>query len=111
MIDSLLLLLWRHLLFYVKDASGGANDPVRPDTLSLAFSTARMSTASAGPGAASLKSLEHVAAQLRGVLSRLDDVDASISGGDDLAPGRKDDAYHSMLVRRLRELCAGLGEP
>ncbi|KAL1406935.1 hypothetical protein Q8F55_006347 [Vanrija albida] len=102
MIESLLLLLWRHLLFYANDAGAGsdASGTVRPTTMSLSFSTAGAATA--GPGAASLKSLERVAASLRGVLDRLDDVDATIG------QGRKEDAYHAMLVRRLRELCAGL---
>lgn len=100
MIESLLLLIWRHLLYYTADAGG---EGVRPNTLSLSFSTAGMST-SAAPGAVSLRSLERVAASLRGVLDRLDDVDASISRA-------KADAYHSMLVRRLRELCAGLIGP
>lgn len=102
MIESLLLLLWRHLLFYANDAGAGsdASGTVRPTTMSLSFSTAGAATA--GPGAASLKSLERVAASLRGVLDRLDDVDATVG------QGRKEDAYHAMLVRRLRELCAGL---
>lgn len=99
MIESLLLLIWRHLLYNTADAGG---EGVRPPTLSLSFSTASM-RGSTAPGAVSLRSLERIAASLRGVLDRLDDVDASIS--------RKEDAYHSMLVRRLRELCAGLIGP
>lgn len=91
--------MWRHLLYYTADAGG---EGVRPTTLSLSFSTATMGASSA-PGAVSLRSLERIAASLRGILDRLDDVDAAIS--------RKEDAYHSMLVRRLRELCGGLIGP
>ncbi|TXT07302.1 hypothetical protein VHUM_03472 [Vanrija humicola] len=91
MIESLMLLLWRHLLFYASDAGAGSD-----------ASGTTAGAATAGPGAASLKSLERVAASLRGVLDRLEDVDATVG------QGRKEDAYHAMLVRRLRELCAGL---
>lgn len=91
MIESLLLLLWRHLLFYTSDAGAAA----QPSTLSLNFSTNVGLSTTSGPGAVSLKALERVAASLKGVLDRLGDVE-------------KPDAYYSMLVRRLRELCAGL---
>lgn len=80
MIEALLLLLWRHLLYYTSDSA------VQPSTLSLNFSVGVSSTAN-------VKGLQKVAASLRGVLERLDD---------------EGDAYSSMLVRRLRELCAGL---
>jgi nuclear pore complex protein Nup205 len=96
MIESLLLLIWRHLMYYTADAGG---EGVRPTTLSLTFSSAGMS--STAPGAVSVRALERIAASLRGVLDRLDDVDVA---------SRKDDAYHAMLVRRLRELCGGLSE-
>jgi nuclear pore complex protein Nup205 len=103
MIESLLLLIWRHMLYWVKDAGG---ESVVPDRLSLSFSTATASRLGAGAGAVNLKALERVAASLRGVLDRLDDVDPSSAAA---ATGRtRDDAYHAMLVRRLRELCAGL---
>ncbi|RSH80248.1 uncharacterized protein EHS24_008821 [Apiotrichum porosum] len=104
MIESLLLLIWRHMLYYATDAAG---ESVRPDTLSLSFSTAALATnpyAQSTAGQTNLKALERVAASLRGVLDRLDDVE-SISGG---GSGKKEDAYGAMLVRRLRELCAGL---
>lgn len=86
------------MLYWVKDAGG---ESVVPDKLSLSFSTAAASRSGAGPGASNLKALERVAASLSGVLDRLEDVDAATGG-------RKDDAYHAMLVRRLRELCGGL---
>ncbi|KLT41649.1 hypothetical protein CC85DRAFT_296954 [Cutaneotrichosporon oleaginosum] len=89
MIESLLLLIWRHMMYYTADAGG---EGIRPTTLSLSFSSV---------GAVSMRALERVAASLRGVLDRLDDVDIT---------NRKGDAYYAMLVRRLRELCGGLSE-
>lgn len=93
MVESLLLLIWRHLLFYTSDVGAAA----QPSTLSLNFSSKVGLSTTSGPGAVSLslKALERAAASLRGVLDRLEDVD-------------KPDAYHAMLIRRLRELCAGL---
>jgi nuclear pore complex protein Nup205 len=95
MIEEMLLLVWRHLLYYSKDA-GGEN--VVPDRLSLSFSTANASTA---PGATGGKDLQRVQASLRGVLERIDDVDPTGA-----ASKISSDPYHNMLVRRLRELCA-----
>ncbi|GMK56981.1 hypothetical protein CspeluHIS016_0308210 [Cutaneotrichosporon spelunceum] len=96
MIESLLLLIWRHMMYYTADAGG---EGVRPTTLSVSFSSA--GTNSVAPGAVGMRALERVAASLRGVLDRLDDIDVA---------NHKDDAYYSMLVRRLRELCGSLTE-
>ncbi|KAL7420503.1 hypothetical protein Q5752_004453 [Cryptotrichosporon argae] len=107
MIESLLLLIWRHLLFYANDVRG-AREPVRPDSLSLSLGAdlGKSGTAGAGAGAgmhvSAVRALERTAAALRAVLARADDLELS----DEL--GRKPDAYYGMLVRRLKELCAGL---
>jgi len=69
MAESLLLLSWRHLLFYANDAKEGV---VRPDNLSLSLSYSTMG-ASRSNGHA-LRSLANSAAELRGVLERLTDL-------------------------------------
>ncbi|WWC85669.1 uncharacterized protein L201_000535 [Kwoniella dendrophila CBS 6074] len=113
MIESLLLLIWRHLLFYANDARGSL-EPVRPNNLSASlgsFVNSHAQLEASRSGASTIKMLERVAASLKGTLIRLDDMEvnlelrrlatASISnkGGD---------AYYGMLVRRLKELTAGL---
>lgn len=69
MAESILLLSWRHLLFYANDAKESS---VRPDNLSLSLSYSTMD-ASKSKGQA-LRSLTNSAAELRGVLERLDDL-------------------------------------
>ncbi|KAK4687817.1 hypothetical protein P7C73_g2307, partial [Tremellales sp. Uapishka_1] len=96
MVESLLLLIWRHLLYYANDARDG-KETIRPDNISVGMSV------HGGNG----RVLERVAAGLKGVLERLQNVDLP----EDLSTSRnggKEDAYYGMLVRRLKELTAGL---
>ena len=93
MIESLLLLVWRHLLFYANDRRG---ETVRPGDLSVS-----MLSEGSRLGANGAKSLEKVAAGMRGVLERVDEnVPSELK--------KMGDAYFGMLVRRLNELTAGL---
>lgn len=118
MIEALLLLLWRHLLFYAGDAR---DESFRPDKLSASLNS--VSTSRASPGTA--KVLERVAASLRGTLERIEDSDTvsnRICGPQAslLMRGQQPDglhgvpgagigkAYRRMLLRRLGELTAGL---
>ncbi|WVQ79550.1 hypothetical protein IAT38_001649 [Cryptococcus sp. DSM 104549] len=109
MIESLLLLIWRHLLFYAND-SRGSLEPVRPDNLSASlgsFMASQANMEASRSSAGTMRMLERVAASLKGTLERLDDLDVSI----DLRSantGGNGDAYYGMLVRRLKELTAGL---
>ena len=66
MIESLLLLAWRHLLFFANDARGNT---VRPNTISLSLIGSQLEGSRLGVNAA--RSLERIAAGLRGVLERL----------------------------------------
>ena len=66
MVESLLLLSWRHLLFYASDAK---NTAVRPDSLSLSLSYSTMAASRSSD--LSIRSLTTSAAELRGVLERL----------------------------------------
>ncbi|EIW73176.1 hypothetical protein M231_07444 [Tremella mesenterica] len=104
-IESLLLLVWRHLLYYANDARG-APEQVRPDNLSLSLGSFAGQMNSSVGGAATGRVLERVAGTLRGTLERLDYVEVH----SDLVRGKtgRGDAYFGMLVRRLRELTAGL---
>ena len=97
MIESLLLLLWRHLLFYANEAGDGAVQP-RNLSSSLAYSTQGM----ASTRGASRQTLSSVAASLGGTL---DAVERDVP--EELRPGGQGQ-YHRILVRRLRELIAGL---
>lgn len=93
MIEEALLLIWRHMLYYASETS-----PVRPEGLSVSLLQSKALNATAG--GTSGKALVRAAASLRGVLDRLDVV----------MEREGEDAYGRMLVRRLRELCAGLVE-
>jgi nuclear pore complex protein Nup205 len=117
MIESLLLLLWRHLLFYAGDAR---DDSFRPDKLSASLNS--VSTSRASPGTAKV---ERVAASLRGTLERIEESDTVSNRKHDLQAsllmrgqqpdrlhgvpgGGSGNAYRRMLLRRLKELTAGL---
>lgn len=112
MIESLLLLIWRHLLFYANDVRGSLA-PIRPENLSPSLSAFAMSQQAqmeaSRSNAGTMKMLERVAAGLRGTLIRLDDMEVNLelrrlaTGG-----GARGDAYYGMLVRRLKEIVAGL---
>ncbi|WRT63517.1 uncharacterized protein IL334_000422 [Kwoniella shivajii] len=118
MIESLLLLIWRHLFFYANDARG-SSEPFKPNNLSASLglskgsfvnSQAQLEASRSSVG--TMRMLERVSASLKGTLVRLDDMEVNLelrrlattstltsSGGD---------AYYGMLVRRLKELIAGL---
>lgn len=75
MIESILLLVWRHLLFYANDARG-AQEHVRPGDLAAslgAFSNSQLDASRSKAG--TVRVLERIAGGLRGTLERLDDVD------------------------------------
>jgi hypothetical protein len=75
MIESILLLIWRHLLFYANDARG-AQEHVRPGDLAAslgAFSSSQVDASRSKAG--TVRVLERIAGGLRGSLERLDDVD------------------------------------
>lgn len=117
MVESLLLLLWRHLLYYANDARGALN-PVKPNTLSLSSGVFASSQSEMSRGSNSLKLLERIAANLRGSLDRLEDVDVVGDLYLDFAATDKlqhtelrrkgSESYYAMLIRRLGELTAGL---
>lgn len=129
MIESLLLLIWRHLLFYANDVRGSLA-PIRPENLSPSLSAFAMSQQAqmeaSRSNAGTMKMLERVAAGLRGTLIRLDDMEVvSLSFGSvrillmyimqnlelrrlATGGGARGDAYYGMLVRRLKEIVAGL---
>ena len=73
MIESIMLLLWRHLLFYANDVRG-PGEAVRPDNLSLSLAPQSVLDNSRSAVGA-MRSLEKVAAMLRGVLQRVMDLD------------------------------------
>ena len=76
MIESLLLLIWRHSLFY---ANGSSNEPIRPNNLSISLTG---STVDGRSGIGQLRPLRNMAAELRGVLERLGDVrEVSLGSG------------------------------
>ncbi|WWD22817.1 hypothetical protein CI109_107311 [Kwoniella shandongensis] len=107
MIESLLLLIWRHLLFYHNDARGGL-EPVRPNNLSLSlgsFASSQAQLEASRSGAGTIRILERVAAALKGTLVRLDDMEVNL---ELRRLATKSDAYYSMLVRRLKEFTAGI---
>jgi nuclear pore complex protein Nup205 len=116
MIESLLLLIWRHLLFYANDANP---DPIRPDNLSISLAGGSLADASR-LSSGQRRPLRNVAADLRGTLERLKDIKEvscmvwTIAKGSEQQPddlrrgGERNDAYYSMLLRRLNELTAGL---
>lgn len=100
MIESLLLLLWRHLLFY---ANEGGDNNMQPRNLSssLAYSTQMASTRGA-----SRDTLQRVAMSLIGVLGTIDiDRDVPLELRHDGAQGAE---YRRILVRRLREMITAL---
>ncbi|WVQ93947.1 hypothetical protein IAU59_001025 [Kwoniella sp. CBS 9459] len=110
MIESLLLLIWRHLLFYANDARGNLLDPVRPNNLSASlgtFATSQAQLEASRSGAGTIRMLERVAGSLKGTLVRLDDMEVNLELRRS-AMSARGDAYYSMLVRRLKELTAGL---
>ncbi|OCF43796.1 nuclear pore complex protein Nup205 [Kwoniella heveanensis CBS 569] len=110
MIESLLLLIWRHLLFYANDARGNLLDPVRPNNLSASlgsFATSQAQLEASRSGAGTIRMLERVAGSLKGTLVRLDDMEVNLELRRS-ATNAKGDAYYGMLVRRLKELTAGL---
>lgn len=75
MIESVLLLVWRHLLFYANDARG-AQEHVRPGDLAAslgAFSSSQLDASRSKVG--TIRVLERIAGGLRGTLEQLDDVD------------------------------------
>ena len=107
-IESLLLLIWRHLLYYANDARNG-QEPVRADTLSSSlgtFTASQLEGAKSISGVATGRLLERVAGALRGTLERMDALDVH----PDLVPSKKGQGqqYYQMLVRRMKELTAGL---
>jgi nuclear pore complex protein Nup205 len=100
MIESLLLLLWRHLLFYANEAG---NNNVHPRNLSssLAYSTQMGSTRGA-----SRDTLNRVAMSLGGVMDAIN-VDRQVP--EELRPdGSQGSEYRRILVRRLREMITAL---
>ena len=82
MIESILLLVWRHLLFYANNGRG-TGELVRPDALSASFGPGHRMNGSMIDGGlngsmyakGAMKSLEKAAAMLKGVLERLTEVD------------------------------------
>ncbi|KAI9632114.1 nucleoporin Nup186/Nup192/Nup205 [Dioszegia hungarica] len=105
MIESVLLLVWRHLLFYANDARG-AQEHVRPGDLAAslgAFSGSQLDASRSKAG--TVRVLERIAGGLRGTLERLDDVDVH---PDLQQRNDKGAAYHGMLIRRVGELISGL---
>ncbi|WVR03296.1 hypothetical protein IAU60_000287 [Kwoniella sp. DSM 27419] len=110
MIESLLALVWRHMLFYANDARGNTQDHVKPNNLSASlasFGTSQAQLEASRSSAGTIRMLERVSGALKGTLVRLDDMEVSHELRR-LATGAKGDAYHGMLVRRLKELTAGL---
>ncbi|WWC66972.1 uncharacterized protein I206_100879 [Kwoniella pini CBS 10737] len=111
MIESLLLLIWRHLLFYANDARGHI-EPVRPNNLSASlgsFVSSRAQMEASRSGAGTIRMLEKVSASLKGTLIRLDDMEVNLKLRQlATSTSRGNDAYYGMLVRRLKELVAGL---
>ncbi|KAK8844631.1 hypothetical protein IAR55_006478 [Kwoniella newhampshirensis] len=109
MIESLLLLVWRHLLFYHNESRRGL-EPIRPTNLSLSlnsFSSSQAQLVASRSGAGTLKILEKVSAALKGTLVRLDDMEVNL---ELRRLATKSDAYYSMLVRRLKEFTSGVSE-
>ena len=130
MIESILLLVWRHLLFYANNGRG-SSEVVGPDALSASFGPGAGMNGSINDGGlngsmyakGAMKSLEKAAEVLKGVLERLTEMDIvsvipklgwhcalvadSTLQQPDLRAG-KSDAYFGMLTRRLGELTAGL---
>lgn len=102
MLESVLLLFWRHLLFFANQANA---DPIRPDNLSVSLSLSRAEGSRSTYALAQGKALRTVAADLRGTLQRLCDVaiPEELRGN-----GQRAEAYFGMLTRRLRELTSGL---
>ena len=80
MVESILLLLWRHLLFYANDARS-SNDAVRPDNLALSLNGGMSGSVGGGGLEGSrlaqglIASLIKSAASLRGVLDRITELD------------------------------------
>ncbi|KAK6905036.1 hypothetical protein I203_105855 [Kwoniella mangroviensis CBS 8507] len=112
MIESLLLLIWRHLLFYANDVRG-AIEPVRPNNLSASlgsFVSSQAQLEASRSGAGTMRMLERVAASLKGTLVRLDDMEVNLELRRlaTTTSSKGNDAYYGMLVRRLKELTAGL---
>ncbi|ORX34973.1 nucleoporin Nup186/Nup192/Nup205 [Kockovaella imperatae] len=104
MIESILLLLWRHLLFYANDARS-TTDAVRADNLAISLSGSLTSGLEGSRLAQGMiQSLVRSAASLRGVLDRLSEIDVQ----PELRKGKSEDAYFGMLMRRLKELTSGL---
>nr|XP_018266519.1 nuclear pore complex protein Nup205 [Kwoniella dejecticola CBS 10117]OBR88677.1 nuclear pore complex protein Nup205 [Kwoniella dejecticola CBS 10117] len=113
MIESLLLLIWRHLLFYANDARGHI-EPVRPNNLSASlgsFISSQAQMEASRSGAGTIRMLERVSASLKGTLIRLDDMEINLELrrlATSTSTSKGNGAYHDMLVRRLKELVAGL---
>lgn len=92
MIESLLLLLWRHLLFYANEEGN-----VQPRNLSSSLAYNQSTRGSR-------QMLQNVAASLGGTLDAVEqDVPEDLRAGGN-------GVYHRMLIRRLREMIAGLTE-
>lgn len=110
MIESLLLLIWRHALFYANNTQG---ESLRPYNLSVSLG----STGDGRSVVGQMRPLRNMAAELRGILQRLGDVkEVSLARrwGYSCQPeelrrtGEQSLAYFGMLLRRLGELTAGL---
>lgn len=69
MIEAVLLLLWRHLLFFANNTN---SDPIRPDNLSISLTASKVDGSRSAAG--QMRALKNVAADLRGTLQRLSDV-------------------------------------
>ncbi|WVN87077.1 uncharacterized protein L203_102253 [Cryptococcus depauperatus CBS 7841] len=118
MIETLLLLIWRHLLFYAGDVRSNLAYPQPVDlsnSLSLSMKGVDSSRLGNGKydmeasksGTGLLKVLERVATSLRSTLGILDDMETNLELQKMLL-AFKGDAYYGMLLRRLKELIGGL---
>lgn len=83
MIESLLLLAWRHLLAYANQAVTGGT-PVRPGDLASSLSFSSQVSQS---GVGSLRGLATIAATLRGTLDGLEDAEVSEASWRKLTSG------------------------
>ncbi|ODO07092.1 hypothetical protein I350_04461 [Cryptococcus amylolentus CBS 6273] len=121
MIESLLLLIWRHLLFYANDARSvlaPSAPQVRPDNLSISLSGSAFGASRSQElegnrqGAGIVRMLERVGGSLSGVLLRVGDLEINPElrrlATSSSSPSIQGDAFFDMLVRRLKELVGGL---
>lgn len=116
MVESILLLTWRHVLFYANDAK---QEPVRPNNLSQSLmASVRASTRAGTASGDAYRSLKEVAKEVRDNLEAVSElvIVSTVGQGRHIAltPQPTElrrvagEAYFGMLIRRLGELTAGL---